>query len=282
MTSEGASNLVRFMSSTRGLEKTPFGSETMRVATILDPATHRTADLTSTTRREITLTTSEHHRFSTTYAKNVFEENDVLNLPDHGVGPGALLSVVSLGTVVDQTSERDALLWKSVAAAKKAVETALRSYRPWLLVCVGGPDNATTKRKGLAGLMRDAGVAVSIPPFSATHVQKDDGGRYFFGVFGPLTGDLEFLRGFITASSRSLLAFFPKEARPDATSLVSTGWWRGVGELLEVRDIGLRVVAQEGVLLRPFGVFDDREVGVDILARGGQFLALSRAVKVER
>ncbi len=252
----------------------------MREATISDLATRRTVDLTSTTRREITLTTSKNRRFTTTSAKNVFEDNNVLNLSRRGIEPDARLSAVSLGTVVGPMEARDELVWESIALAKAHVETVLPSYRAWLLVCVGGPDNAVTKRKGLTGLMRDAGVTVSMPPVSETQIQRDDGGRYFFGAFGPLADDLEFLRGFVTPSSRSLLAFFPEEVRPDTTSLVSAGWWRGVSEVMEVRDIGLRVVGQNGVLLRPFGVFDDREVGVDVRTGGEQFAALSREVEV--
>lgn len=175
---------------------------------------------------------------------------------------------------------RDELVWESIGAARAEVEGALPSYLPWLLACVGGPDNASTKYKGLIGLMRDAGVVVSTPAVAEMQLRKDDGGRYFYGVFGPLVGDLGFLRGFITPSSMSFLAFFPEGVRPDVSALVSTGWWRGVSDLLELRDVGLQVVGQEGVLLRPFGLFDDRDVGVDILTGRRQFDALSRGAEV--
>jgi hypothetical protein len=62
-----------------------------------------------------------------------------------------------------------------------------------------------------------------------------------------------------------LLCWLPETEHPKIDTFVRAGWKRGFSEMRELRDIGLAVAGESGILLRPFGEFDDQEVGVDLL-----------------
>lgn len=264
------------MSLTRGLARNPSESGTTLVVITSGRAIRRTVVLTSTTHKGITLTTEGSTQLTFTYVQNVFRENDTLCLPLSGRAPDATLGAVVICTALRSLHERDEMVWAAIVSAKDRVLSALPEYRPWLLASVGGRDCAATRHKGLVGLMRDEGFKVRSPPFSETCTRRGDGAFYFFGTFDLVERDFAELQGLLTATSRSALALFPTAANPSAVTLAEVGWWRGVSEATEVRDLALQIVAADGVLLRPFGMFDDRLAGVDILARGSQLEALRR------
>jgi len=94
---------------------------------------------------------------------------------------------------------------------------------------------------------------------------RKDGVLCFYGAMCVEMEHLATLRQVVGASSRSFLALLPQAQSPALDLVVAAGWQRGLSDLEELRDIAVTIVKQGGVLLRLFGEFDDREVGVDCI-----------------
>ncbi|MCG8418649.1 MAG: hypothetical protein MJE77_11975 [Proteobacteria bacterium] len=208
-------------------------------------------------------------------ADDVFQDNDVLNLPA-GDDTRSQLGVASLMTFAGPNEALEQPVWEAIELGIQRVAEAFPSNRLWLCLCLGGPDNRVTRAKKLTGLMRSSGIELSTKAVSERLEVKDDGGCYFYGAINVSGENPAKFRAVVTPTSRSFLVSLPEGIVPDVASLASSGWWRGVSELEELRTLGLQIVGQEGILFRPFGVFDDREVGVDLLVARCQLPVLAK------
>lgn len=74
-------------------------------------------------------------------------------------------------------------------------------------------------------------------------------------------------------ASRSFLALLPRDSRPDVEGFVNAGWTRGIIDMEELTALATTICAIGGLLVRPFGDFDDSECGIDIIM---QSVSLSR------
>lgn len=138
----------------------------------------------------------------------------------------------------------------------------------WLLACHSAwqPKTRILIHRGLWKSLESSGLVLPSGGRSAERQVESESGVRYFGAVGVPLGDLDRAYGVLEAEPASLLVASIRGNTPALDDDLVAHWlhlrhldllsWLGVAE---------RVCRREEVLFRPFGYFDDVEVGTDLI-----------------
>lgn len=211
------------------------------------------------------MTTELGSEFKVDVSLNLFEKNSCLNLRlPQGVEAATPLACVAVSRSVERQT-RDDLIWSCVRYALESFLHDIGDWTCWLFACVCGENGRVTRHKGLWKLLAQQGVLLSDRVSQEMHVVRDGEVLCIYGAMGVEGEGVSTVRQIVSPSSRSFLALLPRAQSPALDLVIAAKWQRGLSSLDELRDIALAISQQGGVLLRLFGEFDDRDVGVDCI-----------------
>lgn len=230
----------------------------MQAATTMVQETHKTADYTSTTRRETTMTTDIRYDF----VDDVSCRNPVLSIP---ITPTLRLSAVVWTAHVVDTVLNARL--ECLDYALRRLTSSLPDDEVWLIAAheTLQQDNRITRHNGLWKSLQKAGVDIPQGEFVGESVLPSEGG---IRVFDAVRCGLDQLKAIhaVTIAAQTALVVIPKNQAKEAVKLlVQKGWAmtnsKPPEEVLEF------VCAQSGLVLEVYGDFDDPEVSVAAIGR---------------
>ena len=199
------------------------------------------------------------------FSPDLFQPNKSVNLArltsadDH-----PRLAAITIESTPD-IIHRSATIWACLGRATELILQGAQTYRPWLCACECGYDNRVARYSKLWKSLASKGFQPPVRTTPETSIENDDGTICFYGAAEIGIEKIESVKTIVTPSSRSFLAWLPSTTAPDIDCLVAMGWKRGPSDLLELRDIAIVLSKQGGIVLRPFGQFDDLEAGVDCI-----------------
>ncbi len=126
------------------------------------------------------------------------------------------------------------------------------------------PDSAWTRKRRLWVSFRTAGLA--LPQHTEEEVSRNGpDGLQFFGAATIRPDELAIADTILRAQPVSFLVIAPGST-PSIQELLSAGWDRHHPTDFEIwRDLAITVTRHDGILLRPFGSFDDPEAGFNLI-----------------
>lgn len=203
---------------------------------------------------------------------NVFVENDGIVFPPSSASTESL---AALTCVVSVTSDRPRGRLNCLDFASRRVSDVFPDYRLWLLATQGTwqPDTIRMRRFKLWQWLKNGGMKTPARAQDVEILRVDPRGIRWFSVAEIGAEELSVVNDIVSAERTSFLVAAPEP--PVLEDYLAAGWAEGEYEIMTFwRDIAL-VAAREGRLLfRPFGYFDDVEVGVDVIGAPGTITML--------
>lgn len=210
---------------------------------------------------------------------DLWQKNECVNLPPLD-GDRDQRSLAGLSIVFrPELSVRREAVWMAMLHAIRLLSSGVQPLVLWLCACEIGPANRIFRHRKLWKNIERNGI--KIPSSDRTgefESEQSDGSVAFFGAAKVSLAEAEESRDLIGPASRSFLVLMPNGSTPDVSALMGSGWRRGLSEFVELRNIAIVVTRQRGVLLRPFGEFDDPEAGVDCLIHPSLLSSLKEAL----
>jgi hypothetical protein len=219
------------------------------------------------------MTTSD--TFRVVLAPDLFQRNECVNLPWLGAEPHPALAAITIMLMANAGDDRGDLIWACARRACSMIAIGLPSYRPWLCASDCGMNNRISQHRGLWRGLATRGFRPAMRHTPETSLEIDDGSLGFYGAAELEQEKVEGLRPIVTPASRSFLSWMPPLTVPDVDGMVAAGWNRGLSDLRELARIARVLSAQDGIVLRLFGEFDDRETGVDCIMNAESYALLS-------
>lgn len=209
--------------------------------------------------------TTENRDYRVELAPDLFEPNECINLPrmsDADIAADlACITLSRSGT----PERRDDIVWSCVVHAWTSVLQRFHSLTCWLHACICVDDTRVARHRGLWKVLAAQGVEKTTQATEEILVENSDGTLCLYGAAAIEGERMELFRPVVSPASRSFLALLPDDQIPALDLEIAMGWKRGLIDLKELRDIALVVSKQGGIVLRLFGEFDDREMGVDCI-----------------
>jgi hypothetical protein len=166
-------------------------------------------------------------------------------------------------------------------AAVEALSRGLPELELWLLVGQRWQtDTVMGRHRGLWKLLESRGIALPSSERRQEHLERSPEGIRFFGTARLTVADIDGAFDVMSASALALLIAAPHEAPPTIQQYLVVGWEGAPADADYWRNMACVAVQRGGALLRPFGEFDDREFGVDVILERRSFDELR--VVVER
>ena len=222
----------------------------------------------------ITMTTE----IQSTVSMNLFEPNDALVLPAwRGIGGRALAAVTVVTRALGGARAGRSMCLAHIHAALTGGASG-GLLRLFVAHSAWQPDTAFTRKRGLWESLRQSGLA--LPRETGAEVQVDGpAGVKLVGAALVREDEVAVANDLVWAEPASLMIL----ANDDAVTcqdLLRAGWARENPAGLEYwRDVADVVVSRGAALLRPFGMFDDREAGCDILLAPEQAEHVARVLE---
>jgi hypothetical protein len=230
----------------------------MEAATIMAQGIHKTADHTSTTRQETTMTTDMRYDF----INNVSCTNPVLSL---AVTPALELSAAVWTTHVTDTV-LDARL-ECLDYALRRLTSRLPNAQVWLIAAhkTLQQDNRITRHNGLWKSLQKGGVVIPQGECIGESVQLSENR---IRVFDAVRCDINQVKAIhsVMLAAQTALAVIPKKQDKEAVKgIVQQGWSminsKPPEEALE------SICNQAGLIIELYGDFDDIEVSVAAIGK---------------
>lgn len=261
-TDAGIYSLVASTSSRwqkRAVEQELFKFVKTLVDTTSDLEIRKIGGHTSMMRMGITMTTEPR----TIVSDNVFVENDGVVFSQPVASTAALAAVTYVASVASNL--RQGRL-ECLNFAFRRVCHALPDERLWLLASQSAWQSNTTRMRKLKlwQWLENAGMKVPARVQGIELLREDPRGIRWFSVAEVAGEELAVAHDIVSVEQTSFLVAAPEP--PVLENYLTAGWAEGHPEVMTFwRDMAL-ITSREGHLLfRPFGKFDDREVGVNVL-----------------
>ena len=208
---------------------------------------------------------------SVALARNLFEENDVLRLPQ--TSQMASTGMPEIAGIEIKINRNGDSTWptriSAIEIALRTIHSSLSNWQIWLLGCHGTwqPDSRIVSYRKLWKSLETRGLKLPKGNRLEELEQKtDEGQRWFSGIEIDIN-EISLIGPILNDEPYSIITIFPNGVVPDLKTIMDNGW-------VSVRDSGLNgwasiateICRSGGVLLRPFGEFDDVEVGIDIFS----------------
>jgi hypothetical protein len=227
---------------------------------ILALTIHRIVVRTSTTKREITMTTDLQLR----RAFDVLVDNDVLRVPST---PALVEQRLAAAAWIAEGERPVDAHRRALDLAAGLVLTKLTGYALWLLVghSAWQPDSRVTRHRRLWKSLEGSGLRTPLGRHvDEGFIEAAEGLRYF-GALQLSPGPLDPVVAILEAERVSHLVALRPRDEPVVAALARTGWDRPYfGPSAQVLEA---VCGADGVVLWPVGAFDDREAGAVALAK---------------
>ncbi len=214
---------------------------------------------TSTMRMGITMTTEPR----TIVSDNVFIDNDGVMFSPSSTSTATLAAVTYVASVA--TSVRLGRL-ECLDFAFRRVFDALPDDRLWLLASQSAwqSDTIRMRRLKLWRWLENAGMKVPARAQGVELARADLRGVRWFSVAEVAGEELAIAHDIVSTEQASFLVAAPEP--PVLEDYLAAGWADGhPGDMTFWRDMALMTSRDGHLLFRPFGNFDDREVGVNVI-----------------
>lgn len=202
-----------------------------------------------------------------TASLNLFAENDDLLLPPPADGtPCTALAALTVLLPAEPSLAFARLM--SLQYSWSVLDRLCPSYRMWILVIdAGWRENTSFRRytKLWRSLERE-GMELPRARMDEEILETPEGIK--FHAMASLDRDeVEKVGGLLRREPDSLLISAPQERHPPLHDFFAAGWASGKFRYSErLRDLAMVAARHEMVLLRPFGEFDDREGGFNLIS----------------
>jgi hypothetical protein len=195
---------------------------------------------------------------------NVYHQNDgiVFPLPEGEHRDLSAISMVAQARPNLKTARLGCLLW-----ATDLVSSALPTYKLWLLACqtVWQPDTRVVRFGGLWKWFERAGIPLPNGKRSSEVVRVMNDKFRSFGWIEIEQQEL-FSTDVVLRAEHATMLVATMGDPPDLESYLKAGWATVSPSTMAFWAEMSQVAAEhEGLFLRPFGSFDDREAGVNII-----------------
>lgn len=218
-------------------------------------------------------------KLQVTVSRDLFEENGdlVFPRPDEEAELPDLAAVTLLMSSAGQIAEA-----RLGCLAHMHSRLVLResSWRLHLLAAHSAwqTDSAWSRRRKLWTFLEGAGLVLPNERAEEVSLEGSEGVK-FFGLASVAPGELPAADAILRAEPASLLVI-SDNSTPDAGKFIAAGWGRRHHADLEYwRDLGAVAVRHGSVLLRPFGAFDDHQVGFNLILSTKQAERVARALE---
>lgn len=212
--------------------------------------------------------TEWRNRINTRLVKNLAEKNDVLRLPATKQ-KNSTPEIAGLEIQLNREGESTLSVRSSaIEVAMQSIHYALPDWQIWLLSChtTWQPNSRIVSYRKLWKSLEARGLKLPKGYRTKELEFKTDEGQRWFGGIEIETDEISLVGPIINDEPSSIITAFPKGTVPDLKAVMDAGWI----SLRDSRLIGWTSIATmicevKGLLLRPFGEFDDILIGIDIL-----------------
>lgn len=200
--------------------------------------------------------------------EDVFDENDVLGLQRPSTETCSL-GCINFVTQAEAGESRATIRWRCMDVAIRRLRLDWSQFTLWLFVCHSAwrEMNARTSYLRLWRSFEQSKVALPTGERSdEMQVESPDGVR-FFGRLRVPDGEEERAYNVINAECKSFIVGTTVGDAPRLDERLLGAWQRDRLELAWWGEFASVVCCDGHLLFRPFGFFDDVEVGVDIILK---------------
>ena len=204
-------------------------------------------------------------------AQNVFRNNEIFvlpNVPEHQAAPR--IGVFEFMDCRPHNSTAQEVRAKVIEAALATLRQGLPAWSMWLFAChwAWQPATRLSAVKKLWGSLQSRSLAIPAGQKTEEIRLESDAGVRWFGAARLGAEDVQLAIRIVNAEAASVVAVLPSDTVVDVRRVCNHGWQDlNTRSMAAWRDVAVTICELGGVLLRPFGECDDREVGTYLLAQ---------------